>query len=72
MGNIQDEYVPAWVFNADIRIGDTLSDPQHISGGELMSFDRVIANPPFSQKWGKDVADESYGRYPYGTPPKDG
>ena len=61
------------VFNADIRKGDTLGDPQHLSGGELMSFDRVIANPPFSlKKWGKEAADaDPYGRYPYGTPPKD-
>ena len=60
------------VFNADIRKGDTLRDPQHTRGGELMLFDRVIANPPFSlKKWGKDVADnDPYGRYPYGTPPK--
>ncbi len=61
------------VFNADIRKGDTLGNPQHTSGGELMVFDRVIANPPFSlKKWGKDVADvDPYGRYRYGTPPKD-
>ncbi|MDA7830048.1 type I restriction-modification system subunit M [Gammaproteobacteria bacterium] len=61
------------VFNADIRKGDTLGDPQHTRGGELMSFDRVIANPPFSlKKWGKKIADsDPYGRYPYGTPPKD-
>ena len=61
------------VFNADIRKGDTLGDPQHTRGGELMSFDRVIANPPFSlKKWGKTAADKDpYGRYPYGTPPKD-
>ena len=61
------------VFNADIRKGDTLRDPQHTWGGELRVFDRVIANPPFSlKKWGKDVADnDPYGRYPYGTPPKD-
>ena len=61
------------VINADIRKGDTLGDPQHTSGGELMVFDRVIANPPFSlKKWGKDAADnDPYGRYPYGTPPKD-
>lgn len=60
------------VFNADICKGDTLRDPQHTRGGELMLFDRVIANPPFSlKKWGKDVADnDPYGRYPYGTPPK--
>ncbi len=60
------------VFNADIRKGDTLRDPQHTKGGELRTFDRVIANPPFSlKKWGKDIADnDPYGRYPYGTPPK--
>ena len=61
------------VFNADIRRGDTLGDPQHLSDGELQVFDRVIANPPFSlKKWGKEQADnDPYGRYPYGTPPKD-
>ena len=61
------------VFNADIRKGDTLGDPQHIKDGELMVFDRVIANPPFSlKKWGKEAADnDPYGRFPYGTPPKD-
>lgn len=61
------------VFNADIRKGDTLRDPAHIQHGELMHFDRVIANPPFSlKKWGKDEADnDAYGRFPYGTPPKD-
>jgi len=61
------------VFNADIKKGDTLGDPQHIKGGELQVFDRVIANPPFSlKKWGKEQADnDPYGRFPYGTPPKD-
>ena len=61
------------VFNADIRKGDTLGEPQHISGGNLMTFDRVIANPPFSlKKWGRDTAEtDPYGRYPYGLPPKD-
>jgi type I restriction enzyme M protein len=61
------------VLSADIRKGDTLRDPQHTQNGELMTFDRVIANPPFSlKKWGKDEADnDAYGRFPYGTPPKD-
>lgn len=61
------------VFNADIRKGDTLRDPQHTSNGQLIVFDRVIANPPFSlSKWGKDEAEnDPYGRFPYGTPPKD-
>jgi len=61
------------VFNADIRKGDTLREPQHIQNGELMTFDRVIANPPFSlAAWGKGEADnDGFGRFPYGTPPKD-
>ena len=61
------------VFSADIRKGDTLRAPQHTERGQLMTFDRVIANPPFSlKKWGKDECDkDGYGRFPYGTPPKD-
>lgn len=61
------------VFNADIRKGDTLREPQHVEHGELMHFDRVIANPPFSlAAWGKAEADnDGFGRFPYGTPPKD-
>ena len=59
------------VYNADIRKGDTLRDPLHVKDGELMTFDRVIANPPFSlKKWGKEEAEhDPYGRFPYGTPP---
>ena len=39
--------------SADLRKGDTLVSPQHKNGeNELMLFDRVIANPPFSQdRW---------------------
>ena len=61
------------VFNADIRKGDTLGEPQHVEHGELMPFDRVIANPPFSLKnWGREAAEhDGYGRFRYGIPPKD-
>ncbi|MCT7565299.1 type I restriction-modification system subunit M [Aliarcobacter butzleri] len=34
--------------DSDIRKGDTLGSPKHIINGELETFDRVIANPPFS------------------------
>ena len=38
--------------DSDIRKGDTLAHLQHTQNGELMTFDRVIANPPFSlKKW---------------------
>jgi type I restriction enzyme M protein len=61
------------VFSADIRKGDTLGEPQHVEHGEIMRFDRVIANPPFSLKnWGRDLAEhDGYGRYRFGIPPKD-
>ena len=61
------------VYSADIKKGDTLREPQHTEAGALMTFDRVIANPPFSlKKWGKEEADaDAFGRFPYGTPPKD-
>ncbi len=40
--------------DADIRNGDTLADPLHTEGGELMRFDRVITNPPFSLNYTQD------------------
>ena len=38
--------------SADIRQGDTLKEPLHLDkNGEIRRFDRVIANPPFSQNY---------------------
>lgn len=55
-----------------IEKGDTLRNPKLVEDGELMLFDRVIANPPFSLKeWGIDEAKaDTYGRYQFGIPPK--
>ena len=40
--------------SADIRQGDTIKTPLHVEGnGELKRFDRVLANPPFSQNYSK-------------------
>jgi len=39
--------------NADIKNDDTLENPLHTKDGQLMQFDRVIANPPFSQNYTK-------------------
>ncbi len=60
------------VYSADIKRGDTIRDPKHTEDGVLMTFDRVIANPPFSlANWGsEDVQSDSFGRFPYGLPPK--
>ncbi|MDN3436487.1 class I SAM-dependent DNA methyltransferase [Planococcus sp. APC 3900] len=56
----------------DIRKGDTIRKPQLVEDNEIMLFDRVIANPPFSLKeWGRDAAENDvYGRFRYGIPPK--
>ena len=44
--------------DGDIRHGDTLMNPQHLDeGGELLRFDRVITNPPFSQRYAKQGMD---------------
>lgn len=42
------------VSGADIQLEDTLLHPLHREGGELERFDRVIANPPFSQNYTKN------------------
>ncbi len=34
--------------------GDTLAEPLHREGGELLSFDRIVTNPPFSQNYSRD------------------
>jgi type I restriction-modification system DNA methylase subunit len=40
------------IISADIRQGDTLKNPQHQNvQGEVATYDRVIANPPFSQNY---------------------
>ena len=58
--------------DARIEKGDTIRDPKLVDEGELLLYDRVIANPPFSlDEWGRDVAEsDGYGRFRYGMPPK--
>ena len=57
--------------DARIEKGDVIRDPKLLDHGELMMFDRVIANPPFSQKdWGHEIAsNDPFGRYGFGIPP---
>jgi type I restriction enzyme M protein len=48
---------------ANIQNEDTLAKPQHVTAnGEIRSFDRVIANPPFSQNYQK-LGMEHTGRF---------
>jgi len=57
---------------ADIRWCDTINRPELTENDELMKFDIVAANPPFSlKKWGKeDAKDDKYNRFHRGIPPK--
>ncbi|GAK74477.1 type I restriction-modification system [Nonlabens ulvanivorans] len=58
--------------NASIRWGDTLRSPKHVEGDELMKFDTVVGNPPFSlDKWGQEDAEhDRFSRFDRGVPPK--
>ncbi|MEM9594076.1 MAG: class I SAM-dependent DNA methyltransferase [Acidobacteriota bacterium] len=57
--------------DADLRNGDTLEEPLHVEGGELMRFDRVLTNPPFSQNYSQD--DLQYPeRFRFGFCPEGG
>ncbi|MCQ9374430.1 type I restriction-modification system subunit M [Methyloversatilis sp. XJ19-13] len=47
------------ISTADLRNDDTLAEPQHVEGGELMRFDRVLSNPPFSINWGTTDTDRA-------------
>jgi type I restriction enzyme M protein len=57
---------------ADIRWCDTIQRPELIEDDELMKFNIVVANPPFSlKKWGKENAkDDEFNRFHRGVPPK--
>ncbi len=54
-----------------VEYGDTLAEPLNEKNGQLIQFDRVIANPPFSQNYNK--AEMKYtSRFPYGFAPETG
>jgi len=57
---------------ADIQKGDTIREPKHTEGGVLKTYDKVLANPPFSlSNWGLEEAGaDQFHRFPYGIPPK--
>jgi len=57
---------------ARIEWGDTLNSPVLVEGDQLMRFNVVVANPPFSlDKWGHDDLEEDrYNRFWRGLPPK--
>ncbi|MFQ2724642.1 type I restriction-modification system subunit M [Aeromonas caviae] len=59
--------------NHKIEWGDTIRNPKLLDkNGDLMRFDIVTANPPFSlDKWGHEEAgNDKFGRFKRGQPPK--
>src|SRR4051794_34663958 len=55
---------------ADIRKGDTITNPQLLNDAQLRTFDFAVANPPFSVKsWGNGLEND-FGRFKFGRPPK--
>lgn len=56
------------ITSADLRNEDTLTDPQHVDGGELMRFDRILTNPPFSI--GFSPSNQFPERFQYGQVPE--
>jgi len=58
------------ISHADIRQEDTIREPQHLAeDNDLKRFDRVLANPPFSQNYIKKDLKFS-GRFPVFMPEK--
>jgi len=59
------------ISHADIRQEDTIREPQHLDAetNELMRFDRVLANPPFSQNYSQKSL-KFPGRFPVTMPEK--
>jgi len=59
------------ITNYHIEFGDTLEEPLNVGDGKLLSFDRVIANPPFSQNY-NTAAMQYKSRFGYGFAPETG
>ena len=53
------------ISSADIKVGDTLADPQFKQYGMVSTFDVCVANPPFSMKnWlASDMENDQYNRW---------
>ena len=58
--------------DAQIRRGDTLSEPLFLEKDRLQKFDVILANPPYSvSRWDREAfARDPFGRNVYGTPPQ--
>jgi type I restriction enzyme M protein len=57
--------------SSHIEFGNTLEEPHNVKDGQLIQFDRVIANPPFAQNWTKSRCQRPE-RFQYGDAPQTG
>ena len=55
----------------NISLGDTMRNPSYrINNGELMKFDKVIANPMWNQKFDQSIYEnDPFNRFVFGYPP---
>jgi type I restriction enzyme M protein len=58
------------VLDFKIEYGDALGNPKLVEGGRLKTYDRVLANFPFSMDWDNKIAvRDPYNRFKFGIPP---
>jgi type I restriction enzyme M protein len=57
--------------DAQVALEDTIQAPQFVEDGYIKKFDRVIANPPFSQNYSRSTM-EFPQRFRYGFAPEKG
>lgn len=56
---------------ADIRKGDTITNPKFVTNDRLDTFDYLVANPPFSVKSWSSGLENEFGRFDgFGRPPE--
>ena len=60
------------VKSADIQHGDTLTEPHWHDDQHVSQFDRVLANPPFSQNYTRNEKMQYQNRFVYGWAPQTG
>jgi len=57
--------------SSHIEFGDVLEEPHNEKDGQLIQFDRVIANPPFAQNWTLSRCERKE-RFQWGHAPQTG
>ncbi|MEU8305655.1 N-6 DNA methylase [Actinomadura sp. NPDC048955] len=59
------------IVNAELENDDTLANPVHEENGRLLTYDRVLTNPPFSQNYER-AGMKHEDRFEYGWAPETG